>query len=227
MTATQNNTQRDRPARNNTQKHKPKQNNTQSQKPKCGARKRQGEGNCQRPAGWGTSHPGIGACKLHGGSTQNAAKHAQVVQARRDVDAWGGRTDVAPAEALLQLVQAKAAEVAYWEWRVAELADDARAGLLLSKRESGLGAQGPVDVDTHTAGPHVFVVLLHKAQDQLAAYAAAAVRVGVDKALVELAALQAAWLVPLLLEAVAAGRADIAADGRDVVRALLEQGAPA
>ena len=37
----------------------------------CGARKRQpshpGE-TCRRPAGWGTWHPGVGRCKLHGGA---------------------------------------------------------------------------------------------------------------------------------------------------------------
>jgi len=39
--------------------------------PYCGARKRQpnflGE-TCRRPAGWGTWHPTIGRCKLHGGA---------------------------------------------------------------------------------------------------------------------------------------------------------------
>jgi len=42
----------------------------------CGARKHQGAGLCAKPAGWGTSHPGFGSCKLHGGSTPNAAKAA-------------------------------------------------------------------------------------------------------------------------------------------------------
>ena len=36
--------------------------------PICGAEKRQGEGVCTRPAGWGTNHAGEGRCKLHGGS---------------------------------------------------------------------------------------------------------------------------------------------------------------
>ena len=43
----------------------------------CGATKRQGDKSpCRRPAGAGTDHPGFGACKLHGGSTPNAGKHA-------------------------------------------------------------------------------------------------------------------------------------------------------
>ncbi len=34
----------------------------------CGADKKSG-GTCRRPAGWGTDHPGVGKCKLHGGAT--------------------------------------------------------------------------------------------------------------------------------------------------------------
>lgn len=48
----------------------------------CGRTKRDGSGDpCKRPAGWGTDHPGEGACKFHGGNAgapannQNATKH--------------------------------------------------------------------------------------------------------------------------------------------------------
>lgn len=34
----------------------------------CAAKTRKGSP-CQRPSGWGTPHPGIGRCKLHGGAT--------------------------------------------------------------------------------------------------------------------------------------------------------------
>lgn len=33
----------------------------------CGAKAKQTGQPCRRPAGWGTSHPGTGRCKLHGG----------------------------------------------------------------------------------------------------------------------------------------------------------------
>lgn len=35
----------------------------------CNARRKQEEGYCQLPSGWGTDHPGLGRCKLHGGAT--------------------------------------------------------------------------------------------------------------------------------------------------------------
>lgn len=51
----------------------------------CGARTRSAT-TCQRPAGWGTSHPGAGKCKLHGGSTPNgtaaAARTLETTRAR-------------------------------------------------------------------------------------------------------------------------------------------------
>lgn len=59
-------------------------------KPKCGAKKRQGEGTCQRPAGWGTDHAGTGCCKFHGGSTRDhrtAALRKQADKALADLNA--------------------------------------------------------------------------------------------------------------------------------------------
>lgn len=42
---------------------------TTHDKLQCGGAKRQGQpGPCTRPAGWGTTHPGEGKCKLHGGN---------------------------------------------------------------------------------------------------------------------------------------------------------------
>lgn len=39
----------------------------------CGRTKRDGSGDaCELPAGWGTDHPGEGACKHHGGASSGA-----------------------------------------------------------------------------------------------------------------------------------------------------------
>ena len=114
-----------------------------------------------------------------------------------------------PAEALLELVQGKAAEVAYWNWRVAGLSDGERAGLLVAETQDGVGPQGPVDTTTRKVAPHVFVVMLHKAQDQLASFSAAALRAGVDEALVRLATVQASAVVDLVRAAVERARQDV------------------
>lgn len=186
----------------------------------CGAKTRDGDP-CRNPPMSGATR-----CRMHGGATPRgraaAERRLAEAEAVRQVTAFGARTDVTAPEALLELVQSKAAEVAYWDGRVAELSDDARAGLLTAKTEQGLGPQGPVDTETRQAGPHVFVVMLHKAQDQLAAYSAAAIRAGVDRAMVEAVTLQAAWLLPLLYEAITAARAG-AEEPAVIIRGIVER----
>jgi hypothetical protein len=91
----------------------------------CGAKTRTG-GQCKRPAGWGTPHPGIGRCKWHLGSTRNhitSAATAVVEAETRDLLSQLGQPPPLghPVEALLAL----AAEVTAWQAilreRVAEL----------------------------------------------------------------------------------------------------------
>lgn len=192
----------------------------------CGARKRNGSGTCQRPAGWGTSHAGIGACKLHGGSTPDHIRNAKLRVARWEVTEWGGRLDLTPAEALLELVQTKAAEVAYWQYRVGQLTERDRAGLHVTSQvdESGQGPQGSSDksVETQTADLHLFLRALHKAQEQLAAFSAAALRAGVDEALVRIAAVQASAVIEFARRAMEAARRDPKADADAILLALVE-----
>src|SRR5690554_3423726 len=51
-------------------------NSAKSEKnyPTCGAKTRAGT-TCKKPAGWGTDHPGVGKCKLHGGASTKNIKH--------------------------------------------------------------------------------------------------------------------------------------------------------
>lgn len=192
-------------------------------KPKCTARNSRGMP-CQKAPVKGAS-----VCATHGGSApqvrRKAAERLELERAglevARQVEVWGGRLDVNPAEALLELVQGKAAEVAYWNWRVAGLSDGERAGLLVAKHEDGEGPMGPVDVTTRQPAPHVFVILLHKAQEQLASFSAAALRAGVDEALVRLATVQAGVVVDLARAAIAAARRDVSRSADDILRELV------
>lgn len=70
----------------------------------CGAKKRQSEGWCHRPKGWGTTHPGFGRCKLHGGSTAALTKVANAEQAAKLVEAYGARQDIGATEAMEELI---------------------------------------------------------------------------------------------------------------------------
>src|SRR5262245_32355496 len=83
---------------------------------KCGAKTRSG-GQCGRPKGWGTDHPGTGHCKFHGGSTRNGEKHA----AKEHAVIMGHALDIEPHEALLMCVRIAAGEVAYCSALIYEL----------------------------------------------------------------------------------------------------------
>lgn len=50
----------------------------------CGRPTKQREGTCERPAGWGTDHPGDGPCKLHGGTLPGvrAASRERLLEAQ-------------------------------------------------------------------------------------------------------------------------------------------------
>ena len=188
----------------------------------CGAKTRSGEPCRQRPM------LGQRRCRMHGGSSPVALRAAErriaSVEAAHQVEVWGGRRDVNPAEALLELVQTKAAEVAYWNWRVGGLSDDERAGLLVAESQYGEGPQGPVDTVTRKVAPHVFVVMLHKAQDQLASFSAAALRAGVDEALVRLATVQASAVVEFARRAIEVARECPAADPDQILLELVGGG---
>lgn len=160
----------------------------------CGARKRQGEGTCTQAAGWGTDHPGIGACKLHGGSMQNHKTAAVTTQARRDVVLFGARRDVHPADALLELVQWTAGEVDYWRMRVKQL-DEADLTWGVTRVKEGGDDRGT----TQEAKPNVAYVMLVDASNRLERYSASALKAGVDERRVRLAEQQGTLLHGVLV----------------------------
>lgn len=160
----------------------------------CGARKRQGEGTCTQAAGWGTDHPGIGACKLHGGSMANHKTAAVTTQARRDVVLFGARRDIHPADALLELVQWTAGEVEYWRHRV-RLLDEADLTWGVTRVKEGGDDRGT----TQEAKPNVTYSMLVDASNRLERYSASALKAGVDERRVRLAEAQGTLLHGVLV----------------------------
>lgn len=156
----------------------------------CGARARTGKP-CGRPAGWGTSHPGIGSCKLHGGSTPSGEKSASRKLAARAVVTYGGPVDVDPHAALLDLVHRTAGHVAWLGHIVAELSRDD-----VVKGQPTIQFLPNGDRRTViSAGTNVWVELYQKERDLLRKISADAVRAGVEERRVELVQGQAERLV--------------------------------
>ena len=177
----------------------------------CGAAKR-GGGTCTLTAGHGTTHLGIGRCKFHGGSTPNHERSAQRVQAERDVELFGARRDVHPAEALLELVQWTAGEVDYWRQEVRRLdADDLTWGV--TKVKEGGDDRGT----TEEAKPAIEYVMLVDASNRLERYSASALKAGADEAMVRIAESLGGQLAGVL-------QAFAAAQLRSTLEVLAEHG---
>lgn len=82
----------------------------------CGGKKRQGEGTCTRPAGWGTDHAGFGKCKLHGGCAPSSRIAAVEAQARQVL----ARLDVPPVDDPLSELARIAGQVVAWKDMLAD-----------------------------------------------------------------------------------------------------------
>lgn len=95
----------------------------------CGARLKQeradGRTTCGNAAGFKTSHPGVGTCHLHAGSTPSGVAAAERERAEQALElavrTYGIPLDVEPGEALLGLVRTAAGVVAWLGRQVADL----------------------------------------------------------------------------------------------------------
>ncbi|NUO35651.1 MAG: hypothetical protein HOQ27_11390, partial [Dermatophilaceae bacterium] len=101
-----------------------------------------------------------------------------------------------PAEALLELVHWTAGEVDYWRARVVELADTNEDALTwgVTKTKDGGDDRGT----TEEAGPNVAYRMLTDASNRLAAYAAAALKAGVEERRVRLAEKQGSLVADVI-----------------------------
>jgi hypothetical protein len=164
---------------------------TDADAPRCGGMKRKG-GRCTLPAGWGTSHPGAGTCKLHGGATPQAEVNGLALLARRD--ALMGPLSIEPQDAILECIRISAGEVAYASERISELS----AEQLVSEprrtlaRKTDDGTVQEVRLDPPEL--HVWIRVRQHAMDRLVNYSFAALKAGVDERRVKIAEQQGVLL---------------------------------
>lgn len=90
----------------------------------CGAATKGTGRPCTRPAGWGTSHPSVGRCKLHGGSTPDHVLSSERELARRfTVGMLGGESDTDALGSLVLAVRLAAGTVTYYRAQLAVLGE--------------------------------------------------------------------------------------------------------
>lgn len=90
----------------------------------CRAKTRNG-GTCKQPAGHGTTHVGVGRCKLHGGASPQAERGGRAELERRRaaiaVSTYGLPRDVSPHQALEEELHRTAGHVAWLSLVVQDL----------------------------------------------------------------------------------------------------------
>lgn len=86
-------------------------------KNRCAANKRTG-GTCNKPAGWGTNHVGMGKCRFHGGMQPSHVKAAAKAEYRRLL---GSPIEINPLDALLWCIKIRAGEVKWLSDRMMQL----------------------------------------------------------------------------------------------------------
>lgn len=131
-------------------------------------------------------------CRYHGGNTPNAKAKApkarQMAEIRRELQRLGSPAGVKgdPAQILLALVREKAAEVGWLRIQVEALEDDTlwRGVTKATTEENAFGGKTSETVE---ARQHIVYTMYHKAQDQLAAYTAAALKAGIEERQVRIA----------------------------------------
>lgn len=162
-------------------------------KPLCGAKKRQGEGNCTRPAGWGTDHAGAGTCKLHGGKTTSHRTAAAKQQAAEAVKTFGLPREIDPRDALLEEVYRTAGAVDWLHRQVQALTPEAVIWGRTEEIHKDAGEFPGVDT-TYSAAAHAWVQLWQAERKHLVAVSRAAVQSGIEERKVQLAEQQGAML---------------------------------
>jgi len=135
---------------------------------------------------------GLRVCLRHGGGSKKARAAATRNLEQEKLTRVARRLgtphdDLDPAQALLDLVASKAGEVEWLRHQVELLETDGDLWWGKTKESEGNGPMGHSSEIVEEARQHVVYTLLHKAQDQLARYAAETLKAGVDERQVKLA----------------------------------------
>lgn len=126
----------------------------------------------------------LGVCNTHGGASRMARRKQHEMGQRQELAAaarrFALRKDIDPASALLDLVHYQAGVVEFWREQVEKVPEDQLTWGVLKKVDK---TGGLWDELTQTEGASVDLTyqLLREAQQDLASYASAAVKAGIDE----------------------------------------------
>lgn len=154
----------------------------------CGAKrtKRGGEP-CTKPKGWGTSHPGWGTCKLHGGSTPNGIKAAVKAMHAAEMATMGEPREIDPHDALLEELHRTAGHVAWLQMIVGALDPDEELVGPVGGEGITVGQFGTEVIQHARKEPSVWVKLYQDERNHYARIAKTCIEAGIEERRVQLA----------------------------------------
>lgn len=157
----------------------------------CGASRTKAGGQpCQKQAGWGTPTLGFGPCRLHSGMTPDQRQASAAAMARAHVASLIGPIELEPHEALQMAIALTAAEVHFFNERIAELGVDDIAGqATVTTTRRGAADDGGesepagdvVEVRQLPPSLHIWVKARADAIDRLARFSKMALDANVDE----------------------------------------------
>lgn len=164
---------------------------------RCRARSKGTGERCKRAAILG-GH----VCSMHGGKAPRvraaAEKRTAEAEARQILGTVDPHApDEHPVETLLALIRQKRAEV-LWLRSVVQGMTEAELTWGLTEHRTGMGPEGPVDVETRRAEQNIWWKLLREAENQLAAWTTAAAKAGVDERRMQIAEAEALMIFQVL-----------------------------
>lgn len=148
----------------------------------CAARKANSEGYCRQREGWGTSHPGYGLCKRHGGNSPNGIANARSAEAARLVEQYGLPRDIDPHDALLEELARTAGHVDWLRVQVGSVAENDLVGPV---GQSGTSKDGTTHHPEGKANP--WLALYQEERKHLVSVASACAKAGIEERRVKIA----------------------------------------
>lgn len=170
----------------------------------CGAKLPNRDGTCRAPSGRGTTHPGWGRCKVHGGATESHIEAAHMAQAAATAQLFGVPRDVDPITGMLETYHATMGMLDAIEAMCMQLLPaEVVWGVVKEKRIGEQGGEGddnltPVERE-YAPGVHIWVKLLADWHDRAFSEAERILKLDLDSRRVELAQSHIAAMVSILL----------------------------
>lgn len=200
---------------------------------KCGGKTSSG-GRCKQAAGWGTSHPGVGTCKLHLGSTANHVKAASKEIARQECVRHAIPIEIDATDALIGKLHETYGWAEFYGRLVDELPVHPEPDAYVLDEDGGNGhwergepglygrTYHVSGVPTGEAKRHILVQLRDEMNDRVVAISVSALKAGIEERQIKLAEEMGQKLAAFGMELLRRAGVDPNSDqGREIFRGGL------